>query len=732
MLFFYCVIVAVAVLEFFAYLIISDRKLLFNTTAFYLFAITSTCATLMSVLAHSQADAIAAQKISYLSDCILNLVSLFILFDVCQVKVKKWVRFILYAYSLFVTGIAFATQLILPDGTEIRTIYNSITIEFVNDTAIMHKDYAWAHPLFYILSFGYMIAGVVTFSVVMLKKKKISYKNALFTILLYFITILSYLAARLLHISYEITPVAMVMSEGVLLYITYRNTMNNVEDVMLSSIGMRRNVGYIFVDKKYRYLGCTPIASEFLPSLNNMKIDMLISHNGDAILSRIYDQIKNYDGDDDSFVFDAGEKDIRSIVSYMYHSDRVTGYLVELRDDTERENYIRMIQRISENKSNFLSNVSHEIRTPINSVLGMNEMILRESTEEQILEYANNINTSGRTLLSLINDVLDLSKIESGKLELLPDKYELKAMLSEVEDMIAPLAAGKRLELVFDVPKNVHNNIYGDSVRIKEILVNILNNAVKYTDKGSIHFGIREETDGEDTVFYFSVSDTGHGIKKENIKNLFSAYDRIDEKRNVGIEGTGLGLAITKKYAELMGGRIDVESVYGEGSKFTAVIPQKLSDNDIIGDYRSVKSAKGVESKYKESFHAPEAEILVVDDTMANLTVVKALLKRTLVNIDTAKSGAECLSRMADKRYDLVLLDHLMPDMDGVETLERIRENQALNGIPIIALTANAIGNAHERYVGLGFTDYLSKPIVADQLESALMKYLPKEKVQLT
>lgn len=730
MLYFYCAIVGVAVLEFFAYLIISDRKLLFNTTAFYLFAITSSCATLMSVLSFSQEDAVTAQKISYLSDCMLNLVSLFIVLDICHVKLKKWLRSLLYAYALFVTGLAFATQCKLPDGTEIATIYNSISIERLNDTAIMHKDYAWAHPLFYVLVFGYMLAGVATFCVVVAKRKKISYKNAVPTMLLYFFTIGTYLFARTFNIPYEITPVAMVLSEGILLYITYRSTMNNIEDVMLSSISMRKDAGYIFLDKKYRYLGSTPVASEFLPAIKSLKIDRSFTSEESPELMQIAKQVKNFDGNENSFVYTMGDKDIRSIVAYMYHGDKVTGYYVVLRDETVQQNYIRTINRISENKSNFLSNVSHEIRTPINSVLGMNEMILRESDDEQILEYADNINTSGKTLLQLINDILDLSKIESGKLELFPDKYELRAMLLDVENMIAPLASNKQLEFHVEADKDIHNNVYGDCVRVKQILVNILNNAVKYTDKGRIDFSVREEGSGENTVFYFSVADTGHGIRPESMDSLFSAYDRIDEKANAGIEGTGLGLSITKKFVELMGGKIEVTSTFGVGSTFTVILPQPVTGDDTIGDFRNVKLSKPTGSSYKESFHAPEAEVLVVDDTLANLTVVRALLKKTLVNIDTAKSGEECLNRMSEKKYDLVLLDHLMPVMDGVETLNRIRENEKYDSIPIIALTANALGNAHDRYVSLGFSDYLSKPIVSESLEKMLIQYLPEDKVE--
>lgn len=726
----YFAAVLISILEFLIFLLISDKKPFFHSMAFFLFATLSCVTNLLLVQSQTPEEAVFSLRLDYMCSCILTVIVLMMLFEMCKVDLPKWARFILYLSAVSMAALALLTQTHLPNGYEIQTIYKSVGIDVINGITIPYKEYGFAHLYFKIFLIGFPGFGIAAFIYALVKHKQFSLKNAVFTLIFFLITMGSYFVRALLPVPYELTPFAVIISGAVLLVITYRATMYNVEEIMVSSISKQQNSGYLFFDKKFRFLGCTEVAEGFLPMVSNLKVDYAVNPGKNQDMANIIKQLETFDGSDNSFVFTCGEYAIRSIVSYTYHGDRQTGFLVELRDDTNQQTYIKMINQTSENKSNFLSNVSHEIRTPINSVLGMNEMILRECKDEQILEYADNINTSGKTLLQLINDILDLSKIESGKLEIFPDNFELKAMLLDVENMIAPLASHKNLEFKIDASKDLHNKVYGDCVRIKQILVNILNNAVKYTDTGSILFTVSEEGDGENTVFAFAVKDTGHGIKEENIAGLFSAYERIDGKKNAGIEGTGLGLSITKRFIEIMGGHIEVESEYGVGSTFTAYVPMAVKGDDTIGDFREQKVTKPSGSTYKESFHAPDANILVVDDTATNLTVVKALLKKTLLKVDTAASGQECLDAMEKKHFDLVLLDHMMPGMDGVATLAHIRENPEFESIPIVALTANAIGNARERYISLGFNDYLSKPIDSESLEEKLLTYLPKEKVE--
>ena len=384
-------------------------------------------------------------------------------------------------------------------------------------------------------------------------------------------------------------------------------------------------------------------------------------------------------------------------------------------------------------KSAFLANMSHEIRTPINAVIGMNEMILRESKEVNIIKYAQNAAAASEALLSLINDILDFSKIESGKMELVEETYRVDDLIKNLFNMIQPRAEKKNLKFELNVDENIPNELLGDGVRIRQVVVNILTNAVKYTQVGSIKFNVTHKMISEEwTQLIFSVKDTGIGIKPEDKDKLFKDFERFDNKRNKNIEGTGLGLAITFKLMQMMGGQIEVESVYGEGSTFTVMIPQKIMSEKIIGNFAEKLSSTKTQKVYKVSFIAPEAKILVVDDNEMNLLVATSLLKSTQIQVDTAMSGMSALKKLEEKKYDIIFLDQMMPSLDGIQTLKLAKEmpdNKSIDS-PVIALTANAISGAREMFLKEGFTDYLSKPIDSRQFEEMLIEYLPIEKLR--
>ncbi len=384
-------------------------------------------------------------------------------------------------------------------------------------------------------------------------------------------------------------------------------------------------------------------------------------------------------------------------------------------------------------KSEFLANMSHEIRTPINAVIGMNEMIMREAKDEKIADYSRNIESAGRSLLSIINDILDLSKIEAGKMELTEAPYKFSSLINDVVVMISVKAREKNLAFNVNVDETLPDGLYGDEIRIRQIITNVLNNAVKYTEKGSVTLSVNYNRAGDDCNLLVRVTDTGIGIKPEDIDKVFEKFDRADMNRNKTIEGTGLGLTIVKRLLVMMDGTISVESEYGKGSTFFLRIPQKIHEDDAIGDYRKkFSSASASDGGYKELFHAPDAEILVVDDTLINLTVVRALLKKTKIKIDTATSAAEALIKTTEKKYDTILLDNRMPGMDGAEALPimRTQEGGLNKETPIVCLTADAVSGARERYLAEGFTDYLTKPIESAALERMLLKYLPKDKTK--
>ena len=410
-------------------------------------------------------------------------------------------------------------------------------------------------------------------------------------------------------------------------------------------------------------------------------------------------------------------------------------------------------EQANQAKSDFLADMSHEIRTPINAVLGMNEMILKEcvlkkketdfDAEEagevfdNIYTYAGNIEHAGRNLLSIINDILDFSKIEAGVIAIAESEYTLSSVLNDVSNMINFKAQEKEIRFILDVDESLPDGLYGDEMRVKQIIINVLNNAVKYTPQGSVCLQVRSADNdkkeiGQTIRLVISVQDTGIGIKEEDIEKLFTKFRRVDLNTNSTVEGTGLGLAITHNLLKMMGGSIRVESTYGAGSTFTIVLPQKIVSCEPVGNIRMrFEEYSQTVHSYEETFLAPEARILIVDDTPMNITVAVGLLKDTQIRVRTATSGEEAVILTSAESYDLILLDQRMPRMDGIEVLHQIREQEDnLNRkTPVICLTADAIAGAKERYIAEGFTDYLAKPIDSQKLYQSLIKYLPDEKV---
>lgn len=382
-------------------------------------------------------------------------------------------------------------------------------------------------------------------------------------------------------------------------------------------------------------------------------------------------------------------------------------------------------------KSSFLANMSHEIRTPINAILGMNEMILREEKDPAIRGYAGNIQASGNSLLSIVSDVLDISKIESGKLEIIPVDYEVNSLISDCCNMAAGRAKAKELELLVECADNVPMKLCGDETHIRQIIMNLLTNAVRYTEKGTVKLIVSGRFTDGGFVLKVDVSDTGIGIAEENLPQLFTQFQRFDLQRNRNIEGTGLGLSIVKRLCDLMSGTITARSVLGSGSTFTVELPQKVVDSTPCGGVNLNYSA-GAEHEYHHSFEAPEAKILAVDDLPVNLLVIANLLKETRIKIDTAGSGRECLDKCSQQKYDLILMDHMMPEMDGVQTFEKLHGDKSSPNFetPVIMLTANALAGMREQYMDVGFADYVSKPVRGAKLEEAIRRNLPESLIK--
>ena len=394
------------------------------------------------------------------------------------------------------------------------------------------------------------------------------------------------------------------------------------------------------------------------------------------------------------------------------------------------------IVMLNKSQNSFFSNMSHEIRTPINTIIGLNEMILREDVSEEVIEDAVNIKAAGKLLLSLINDILDMSKFQSGSMQLLIEPYRTGDMLSDIVGMLWIRAKDKKLDFNVDVSPDIPAELVGDEVRIKQILINVINNAIKYTKEGSVSLTVQCEIKEDKTCnMIYTVTDTGIGIKSEDIPYLFSAFKRVDETVTKHIEGTGLGLSIVKQLVDLMGGKITVNSIYKKGSTFIVEIPQRIEREGSVGKYDFAKAGSaGRKKEYLPRFEAPEGRILVVDDNEANLMVVSKLLRDTKVRIDTATGGAEALRKTLNIKYDVIFMDHLMPEMDGVECRRKIKEQTGgrCRECPIVILTANADEENRALYERENFDGYLVKPVSGEALENELYNHLPKEIVRIT
>ncbi|MBE5954790.1 MAG: response regulator [Lachnospiraceae bacterium] len=414
----------------------------------------------------------------------------------------------------------------------------------------------------------------------------------------------------------------------------------------------------------------------------------------------------------------------------------ITVYMFIAAEKAKESDELREAKEEAENankaKSQFLANMSHEIRTPIHGIMGMNEMVLRETRDDNVRGYAKNIKHASENLLEIINGILDFSKIEAGRIEIEEGAYAVRGLLNDVVNMVAPIASKKGLEFEVVVDENLPAELYGDVGKIRQVMVNLLNNAVKYTNEGKITLTVRGNLVNDSINLKIKIKDTGIGIKEESISKLFADFERVDTEKNKDIEGTGLGLAIVNRLVQYMGGKIRVSSEYGKGSTFSVCVPQKIIDRKAIGDYKMALEADEIseEGIRTAGFVAPTAKILVVDDHEMNLLVLKNLLKESKAQVTTCGSGKECIELMIKNSYDVVFLDHMMPEMDGIETLEQLIKKNLKKDSKIVALTANAIVGVKEMYLSKGFDDYLSKPIDTRVLEKLLLRFIPESKLK--
>lgn len=674
---------------------------------------------LQVMLSDNYEEAMTAQKLSYVGAVWIPFSLLIFLVELCGVRTKK--------NTMLLLGALHALTYVAVITNEWHHLYYR-NLGYDKGGVHPHLTYdagPWHHVYTFLLM-GYIVYGLlILFLTIQKERNKKNLKRLRYiaaSIVVEVIFYIIYLTG--ITDGYNVTVLGYSLSTVIMYIAIFKYDLLDTLELTREYVVDKLSEGLIAVDTEGRVRYFNEPAKVLYPQL---------TEEPDETLGIIEQAIE------DEEVITIDDRIYTPCIEALEYEGENFGSLYRLIDDTEHYTYMEHLReqrqiadKANRAKSAFLANMSHEIRTPINAVLGMDEMILRESSERQIIGYAEDIRNAGRTLLSLINDILDFSKVEQGKMELILTQYELGSAINDLVNMIRPRADKKGLRFEVSVDSGIPHLLVGDEIRVKQCALNLLTNAVKYTEKGSVHFEVGyEKTSQKSIKLKFTVSDTGMGIKQEDMDRLFSPFARIEEGRNRSIEGTGLGMSITRQLLDLMGSELEVESTYGKGSIFSFAVEQQVTKWQPIGNFakKISNSGRGVQL-YRELFHAPNARVLVVDDNAMNLTVFKGLLKKTLVGIDTASSGAEAL-RMAElNNYDIYFIDHMMPDMDGIETLKRLRAMEGRADAVCIALTANAVSGAREMYIEAGFNDYLSKPVDGDRLEKMMLGLLPKDKLE--
>lgn len=688
-------------------------------------------------------EAYLSQRVSYIGTVFLMYFTFVLIVTTCKIQLPKVLRIILGLSSIFSIC---ATLTIGKNGL----FYKEARLVTENGYSRLVKVYGPLHHVYTAIVFFYMIGSLVIAIYSLLKPALVSRARAFTFALCETVCVLIYLLERGFKTKVEILSFAFVIAVtiyGASIKKMYLYDANRVANDYRES---SKDYAVILFDEKKRYVGSNATALDLFPNIVNYYVEQYIA---DKYEEKIYFEklLSNYDECINNK--EAGEETLKSIlekdgkifsvsvrklINETVKGDR--GYIIEFVDDTRNQEYIRTINQMNHElegaveeakaansaKSQFLANMSHEIRTPINAVLGLNSIILRDTKEESIREYAADVENSGKSLLALINDILDFSKIEAGKMDIVPVEYNLASLIIDCQNMTYGRFRDKGLDFELECDEAMPSVLLGDEVRIRQIIINLLTNAVKYTPAGKVKLSVSNKSyDKESVIVTFSVSDTGIGISEDDQKHLFESFKRFDEKKNRNIEGTGLGLALVSQLTSLMEGEVSVSSVFGVGSTFSVSIPQKVVSDKPIGKV-SFEYKKVAQIDNMEDMSEVMGRILVVDDILLNLKVITKLLSKTKLTVDTANSGAKAIEMTKISKYDMIFLDHMMPEMDGIETFHNIKSDESNLNVdtPIIMLTANAIEGIKDEYLDEGFDDYLSKPVAYQALRDMICKFL--------
>ena len=690
-------------------------------------------------MSHNLEEALLANRIAYLDGTFLTLFIFLAVAQFCRIRIPAWMIAAMSVAGFVVLGLSYT-------GGYSTIYYSNVSIVRRHGVTFLVTQDGPAHILYTCLIVVYALIDLGVMIYAFRNKHKVSYINTFFLLATELFCMAVYAIESFTVCEIQLLPFAYVLNMA-LLFVLFRRT--NLYDLSINAEHIReerREYGYISFSHHGKYIGSNEVARKYFPELERLLMDHKIPPKEEFLYEEFGNWVAHFGPNTGKTrYYTRNDRILKCRLSYFTMGKRshIQGYLIEITDDTNQQLHIQELNEMARKaeeanlaKSTFIANMSHEIRTPIHAVLGMNEMIMRESSEPQIRVYAGNIKKSGNLLLSLVNNILDYSRMEQGNQKLQPVTYETGKLLSNALDVIRLQTNNKNLRLEVFIDEHLPVKLIGDDLKFQQILFNLLTNAVKYTTAGYVRLCVSQKERHEDSVSIgVSVEDSGIGIRKEDIAHLTNAFCRVDEKRNRNIEGAGLGLSIASQLLQQMGSQLIIDSEYGVGSIFSFELIQQIADASELGPFSSF-SEEDSETPVPVTprFTAPEAKILVVDDNEMNRFVFRGLLKYLKVQVTFAESGKECLSAIATRHFDLIFMDHLMPELDGIETLHimKKRSGHLCTDSKIIAVTANAYPDARDVYLKEGFDDFLEKPVEGKQLESIIYQYLPKSLIRFT